>query len=52
VTLFGPHGAYIVAAFAAAGLILGWMIASSVLDYRNARRRLAAVEPTKDRETA
>lgn len=40
----GPHASYIVAAFAAAGIIFGWMIASSVLAHRAARVRLETLE--------
>lgn len=40
----GPHGGYIAAAFAATGLILGFLVAMSLLAHRDAARRLAALE--------
>jgi heme exporter protein CcmD len=41
---FGPHGSYIVASYAVAFLVIGWMIAASLLSYRQGARRLAALE--------
>ncbi len=40
----GPHGGYILASYAVAGLILGWMIGASWLANRAAARRLAVIE--------
>lgn len=40
----GPHGGYIAGAFGAAGLILGALIAASLLAHRDAAQRLAALE--------
>ena len=40
----GPHTAYILASYAVAGLVFGWMIMSSLLANRAAARRLAALE--------
>lgn len=40
----GPHAAYILASYAVAGLVFGWMILSSLLANRAAARRLAALE--------
>ena len=40
----GPHAAFIVAAYAAAVIVLGSMIAWVLLDYRSQRRKLAGLE--------
>ncbi|KAF0230649.1 MAG: hypothetical protein FD175_1409 [Beijerinckiaceae bacterium] len=40
----GPHADYIVASYAAAGLVLGLLIGASVLANLAAARRLAALE--------
>jgi len=40
----GPHAAYILASYAVAGLVFGWMIVSSLAANRAAARRLAALE--------
>ncbi len=40
----GPHGGYILASYAATGLILGWMVLGSLLANRAARRRLVTLE--------
>ncbi len=49
----GPHGAFIVASFAVTGIILGWLIAGSLLAARRARLQLERLErralPTADR---
>jgi len=42
--MFGPHGAYILASYAAAGIILGALILGSLLAHSSARKRLAALE--------
>jgi heme exporter protein D len=44
----GPHAAYIIASFAATGLILGWMIVGSILALSGARRRLARLEKGRE----
>jgi len=40
----GPHAAFIVAAYAAAVIVLGGVIAWVLLDYRAQRRKLADLE--------
>jgi heme exporter protein D len=40
----GPHGGYILASYATALVILGWMTVSSILANRAVARRLAALE--------
>ena len=45
----GPHGSYILASYAAAGIIFAWMILSSLLASRSAARRLAAMEAREGR---
>jgi heme exporter protein CcmD len=45
----GPHGSYILASYAAAGIILGWMIVTSLLANRSAARRLATMEAREGR---
>lgn len=40
----GPHGAFIIASFAVTGIILGWLIAGSLLASRRARLRLERLE--------
>lgn len=46
----GPHAAYIVASYAVAGLVCGWMIASSVAANRAALRKLDAIEAHNDNQ--
>lgn len=41
---FGPHGGYIVASYAVTALILGWMLASSLLANRTTAKRLTDLE--------
>jgi heme exporter protein CcmD len=48
-TSLGPHGSYIIASYMAAGVILGWMILSSLFANRRAARRLAAIEAQEAR---
>lgn len=43
----GPHGGYILAAYAVAAIVLGWMIGASLLANRSAARRLAALEASE-----
>lgn len=40
----GPHGAYIVASYAAAALVLGGLSLAILADYRAQKRALAALE--------
>ncbi|MFN3483283.1 MAG: heme exporter protein CcmD [Rhabdaerophilum calidifontis] len=40
----GSHAGFILAAYGATALILAAMIGASLLDWRSARRRLAALE--------
>ena len=42
--MFGPHGAYILASYAAAGIILAVLIMGSLLALSSARKRLANLE--------
>lgn len=44
----GPHAAYIIASYAAAGIVIGWMIAASILANRSAARHLGAIEARSD----
>jgi heme exporter protein CcmD len=42
--MFGPHTGYILASYAAAGIILGALIVASLLANSSAKKRLAALE--------
>ncbi len=42
--MFGPHGAFIIASYAATVLIVGGLIAAAILDQRAQKRALAALE--------
>lgn len=49
-SLFGAHTPYVLAAYGAAALILGSMIAASLLARSAVVRRLAALEHVKARQ--
>jgi heme exporter protein D len=42
--MLGPHGAFIVASYAATVLIVGGLIVAAILDQRAQRRALAELE--------
>jgi heme exporter protein D len=42
--MLGPHGAFIIAAYAVTVVIIGGLIAAAVLDQRAQRRALDALE--------
>ena len=44
----GPHAAYIIASYAVAGVVFGWMIAASLIANHAATRRLGAIEAHND----
>jgi heme exporter protein CcmD len=48
----GPHAAYILASYVVAGLVFGWMIATSIIANRSAARRLGAIEADNDNNPA
>lgn len=43
-SVLGQYGGYILASYAAAGLVLGAMITASLVGWRSAKARLAALE--------